>query len=48
MDKLLLTMGAKLGGAEAEDISMEDYNDVKKEHLGPIVNAVRQLSGVSV
>jgi len=47
-DKLLLTIGSKLAGAKSDDISMEDYNDVKKEHLETILNAVGKLREVNV
>lgn len=47
IDKLLLTIGSKLASDKTDDISMEDYNDVKKEHLEAIINAVRKLSEVA-
>lgn len=47
-DKLLLVIGSKLAGARAENISMEDYNDVKKGHLEAIINAVGRFSGVGI
>lgn len=47
IDKLLLTIGSKLANDKTEDISMEDYNEVKKEHLEGIINAVRKLSEVA-
>ncbi|MDR6568244.1 flavodoxin domain-containing protein [Chitinophaga ginsengisegetis] len=47
IDKLLLTIGSKLASDKTDDISMEDYNDVKKEHLEAIFNAVRKPSEVA-
>lgn len=42
IDRLLLTIGSKLANDKTEDISMEDYNEVKREHLEDIINAVRK------
>ena len=40
-DKLLLKMGARLSRNSNDKIVVQDYNEVKREHLTPLVNAVR-------
>lgn len=40
IDKLLLTIGAKLARSRGEEIHLEDYNHVKRENLDALVNAV--------
>jgi len=45
-DKILLTMGARLAKGRGENIAVKDYNEVKKEHLSAIVDAVSQLNEV--
>jgi len=43
-DKILLTIGAKLAKGRGESIVVNDYNDVKKEHLSGIVDMVGHLN----
>lgn len=43
MDKLLLTLGARMAKRRGENIHTEDYNDVSREHIQPILNEVGSL-----
>lgn len=42
-DKILLSLGARLTAKEKVTISLKDYNDVKKEHLEPLLQETRHL-----
>lgn len=43
LDKILLTLGARLTRKEKVTISLKDYNDVKKEYLEPMLQEIRNL-----
>lgn len=43
MDKILLRMGARLAAAKGEKMHVGDYNDVKREHIAPVVQEARLL-----
>ncbi|GAA0550330.1 flavodoxin domain-containing protein [Chitinophaga japonensis] len=40
-DKLLLKIGARLSKGSKDEISVTDYNDVKREHITPLVDALK-------
>jgi menaquinone-dependent protoporphyrinogen IX oxidase len=47
-DRFLLRMGARFAKDEAESTRMlTDFNDVKKEHLLPLINAVQALTKIN-
>ncbi|WP_343703693.1 flavodoxin domain-containing protein [Chitinophaga sp.] len=43
MDKLMLTLGSRMAKRRGENIHTEDYNNVSREHIQPIVNELRDL-----
>ena len=43
-DKILLYTGSKLAKLRGEKINMQDYNDVRKEHLQPLLETVRAMA----
>lgn len=40
-DKLLLKIGARLSKGSKDEISVADYNDVKQEHITPLVDVLK-------
>ncbi|HVI45079.1 MAG TPA: flavodoxin domain-containing protein [Chitinophaga sp.] len=47
IDRILLTLGAKLAKSKGETIRITDYNQVSKEHLDALAAAVRTAEKVS-
>lgn len=44
MDKLMLRMGAWLSKRRGEKIQVSDYDEVRKDNLGPVIKEVRSFS----
>ena len=49
MDKLLLVLGSKLArDSKTGNISLDDYDEVKKEHLDGLISTVKALNELAV
>ncbi|MGN7722327.1 flavodoxin domain-containing protein [Chitinophaga sp. 22620] len=48
LDKILLRMGSRLAAKKGEMIHMNDYNDVKKENLAPVIRDARSFDTIPI